>query len=470
MIISFYSFKGGVGRTQLVANLAAYLCHHKKRKILLIDWDIEAPGLDYFFNVDRAKISKGIIDLFEDYSKIISRKENRLDISDLPLITNDYFISLVSNIGDGGGIDLLAAGKYNSEYSKKISDFDWFKFYETYNGKYYLENLKEQLSNLDYDYIFIDSRTGLNDYSGICNIQMPDLNVIIAAPSKQNFDGCLYVIKNITTSPYVKNGSREPIIMPILSRLDRTDDESGKWFAIFRKRFNKCILNFAVYANLGQEIPMNSQNKVVDEYIENTLMPYKSKISYGEKLLFSKNIKSIEYTTLEKQFEEIAKLIEDIARKDKKSVFIGDNVYASNILVAGDVNVIQSNINVAQDKASEIYIDNIVATLKIFNEDIQDEVKDTEDIKKINFELNKLIGELGRLEKQGNLELHEIKLPMKRLSFFLEDIHDSSSETNRIVTTIKRGTQYAKEIARLYNSVAQLIGLPLVPEFLLKRK
>ncbi len=472
MIISFYSYKGGVGRTQLVANLATYLCHHKKRKLLLIDWDIEAPGLDYFFKLNRKNISKGIIELFEEYTTAVSQKESNLNIDDLPLISNDYLIPLVHNNNNikEGQIDFLAAGNYNSDYQKKISDFDWYRFYETLNGKYYIENFKEQLRDLNYDYIFIDSRTGLNDYSGICNIQMPEMNVIVVAPSEQNFDGCLNVIQNIHNSPYVKNGLREPIIMPILSRLDRTDDGSGDWFASFRKRYNECILKFASYANLGRKIPESSQKRVVNEFIENTLMPYKSKISYGEKLLFSKKIKSIEYTTLEKQFEEIAKLIEDISGNDKKSIFIGSSINIPNVIISGDSNVVQSNISVTPDIESKKYIDNIITTLKILNEDVEYEVKSDSGKREFTLEIDMLIKSLKQVKNQDNVNEEAIKLPLKRLSLFLEDIQNTQTGASLIISKTKRGLTYFKEIAQYYNSIAQWTGLPMVPEFFIKRK
>nr|VFJ58897.1 MAG: CobQ/CobB/MinD/ParA nucleotide binding domain-containing protein [Candidatus Kentron sp. DK] len=43
----FYSFKGGVGRTSALMNTARYLAERKKR-VLVIDFDLAAPGIDVF--------------------------------------------------------------------------------------------------------------------------------------------------------------------------------------------------------------------------------------------------------------------------------------------------------------------------------------------------------------------------------------------------------------------------------------
>jgi Mrp family chromosome partitioning ATPase len=47
-IVTFYSYKGGVGRTFALANLAVLLARRGKR-VLLMDWDLEAPGLHRYF-------------------------------------------------------------------------------------------------------------------------------------------------------------------------------------------------------------------------------------------------------------------------------------------------------------------------------------------------------------------------------------------------------------------------------------
>ena len=47
-IVTFYSYKGGSGRSMAVANVAWILASNGKR-VLVIDWDLEAPGLHRFF-------------------------------------------------------------------------------------------------------------------------------------------------------------------------------------------------------------------------------------------------------------------------------------------------------------------------------------------------------------------------------------------------------------------------------------
>lgn len=47
-VFTFYSYKGGVGRSFTLANVAVLLARWGNR-VLCLDWDLEAPGLsDYF--------------------------------------------------------------------------------------------------------------------------------------------------------------------------------------------------------------------------------------------------------------------------------------------------------------------------------------------------------------------------------------------------------------------------------------
>ena len=66
MIYAFYSFKGGVGRSMALANIGE-IFHEKGLRTLLIDWDLEAPGLETYFYRD-AELSNsrpclGLIDM-----------------------------------------------------------------------------------------------------------------------------------------------------------------------------------------------------------------------------------------------------------------------------------------------------------------------------------------------------------------------------------------------------------------------
>src|SRR4051794_8964405 len=75
-IVTFYSYKGGTGRTMAMANVAWLLASNGNR-VLAIDWDLESPGLHRYFHPflrDRElRSSDGILDLIRRYADATSR-------------------------------------------------------------------------------------------------------------------------------------------------------------------------------------------------------------------------------------------------------------------------------------------------------------------------------------------------------------------------------------------------------------
>lgn len=305
MIISFYSYKGGVGRSQILVNLGACLCYEYSKKVLLMDWDLEAPGLPYFFPNKRDTTKKGMIDLLTAYMEFV---KNDGDAADLPTLDANYIQSVHENVENTTqlphyALDVVSAG-HETDYLQTLSAINWDTFYDTYNGKDYIEWLKGDLLQR-YDYILIDSRTGMSEYSGIPNIQFPDLNIFIIAPTEQNFTGALQVAKYIQQSDYVQKKYRENWILPILSRIDPFLIEKLKdWSNDFKNRFQPFFEN--VFKALRK--PMNT----LDAFIEDSSLYYTSQLAYGENVVFPVKGKGSPLKTFEDKVKTVAELVETL--------------------------------------------------------------------------------------------------------------------------------------------------------------
>jgi len=73
-------------------------------------------------------------------------------------------------------IDLLTAGKRGDDYFKKVRNFDVESFYSEKQGGNFIESLRDEWKK-SYDFVLVDSRTGVTDIGGICTIQLPDILV-----------------------------------------------------------------------------------------------------------------------------------------------------------------------------------------------------------------------------------------------------------------------------------------------------
>jgi cellulose biosynthesis protein BcsQ len=229
MIYTFYSFKGGVGRSMALANIAE-LFYQVGLRVLIVDWDLEAPGLERFFFEDVREImdKPGVIDLLYDYKRRISKKLSVKKGEELPFENPyNYITDIYPNSQNGGKIYLLTAGKRSEEhyanYADLVINFDWSDFYENWDGELYFEWLRQQFESIA-DVILIDSRTGITEMGGVCTYQFADIVVMFCAPNTQNLEGIYEMAESLKREEVLKVRNNRPIDLLIVP--SRVEDRS----------------------------------------------------------------------------------------------------------------------------------------------------------------------------------------------------------------------------------------------------
>jgi len=133
-IITFYSYKGGTGRTMMLANVAWILASNGKR-VLAIDWDLEAPGLHRFFHpflIDKELVStKGLIDFIIEFAvesvTPVQEEQDRGNHEWYKTLARQillYAVSLEWRFPGEGRLDFVPAGQQGKTYSMQVSSFD----------------------------------------------------------------------------------------------------------------------------------------------------------------------------------------------------------------------------------------------------------------------------------------------------------------------------------------------------------
>ncbi|HKQ07470.1 MAG TPA: hypothetical protein VJ464_20265 [Blastocatellia bacterium] len=227
-IITFYSYKGGVGRSMALANVAWLLASQHGLNVLVIDWDLEAPGLHHFFDMDDLDIRHGLLDMLYDYKQIL--REATGPLPEDVVKVKKYVQPVPTYSGGGGSISILAAGRQDGKYAGRVNDFDWKEFYDKWFGFGFMENFKKQVKGLA-DIVLIDSRTGVTDIGGICTLQLPDTVVLLFALNAQNVDGVRKIADKILerTPQLVEREPPKLILRP--SRVERylEEDKLKDW-------------------------------------------------------------------------------------------------------------------------------------------------------------------------------------------------------------------------------------------------
>lgn len=239
-IITFYSYKGGTGRSMALANVAWILASSGKR-VLTIDWDLEAPGLHryfYPFLIDKdLTYSEGIIDFIIEYSMAALTPPGSGDLQKdwfLPYANIlRYATSLNWPFEGQGKLDFIPAGRQGPSYSTRVNSFDWQDFYNRLGGWAFLEAAKEKM-RAEYDYILIDSRTGVSDTSGICTVQMPDTLVVCYLLNNQSIDGSAAVAASV-----YEQRQKSLRVFPIAMRVENSEKEKRD----FRREYARDIFD-----------------------------------------------------------------------------------------------------------------------------------------------------------------------------------------------------------------------------------
>lgn len=215
-VVTFYSFKGGVGRTMALMNVAVQLALAGK-KILIVDFDLEAPGIPTFALTAPKSDTRGIVEYIVDYRT-----------SGVSPDVRDYVYS-AHKFPSGGELTVMPAGFHDGSYSQRLNSIDWHKLYEEEDGYLFFEDLKRQWANsLTPDYVLIDSRTGHSDVEGICTRQLPDSVCLLFFPNEQNLQGLLKVVNNVRAQNEVRRALKTPIALRFaVSNVPDLDDEDG---------------------------------------------------------------------------------------------------------------------------------------------------------------------------------------------------------------------------------------------------
>ncbi|WP_437753886.1 KGGVGR-motif variant AAA ATPase [Sorangium sp. So ce1389] len=244
-LITFYSYKGGVGRTMALANVAYRLANTHGLNVIAVDWDLEAPGLHRFFGLspDVARSTSGILDYFIAWRDAVTRNapepppevERVLDWL-IPITDKQHAPSF-------GSLRMLLAGRLDTTYGDRLAGFHWQDFYSRTEGSAAVETLREKLVE-NADVVLIDSRTGLTDTGGICTIQVPDGLVLLTAPNHQSLEGTERVARAIAGAPEKERAGREkPRVWLAVSRVPLVEESylADEWFGHHNRLFEKGV-------------------------------------------------------------------------------------------------------------------------------------------------------------------------------------------------------------------------------------
>lgn len=260
-IVTFYSYKGGVGRTFALASIGTLLAHWGYR-VLCVDWDLEAPGLHLYFKPWMTDAPQpGLLELLE--SGIATTEINWRDyVTELPFEQAREPLLFMS------------AGVINASYVRRMQALNWDVLYRDHNFGKFLEDLRRQWQS-ELDFVLIDSRTGITDIGGICTVQMPDFLVMLFTANLQSINGAFEVIQLARRQrDHIPYDRAKLLVLPVLTRFEgRVEYETAQtWLNIVADTFAP------LYAD------WTDRSLQTEDLLNFTKLPYVPYWSFGEQI------------------------------------------------------------------------------------------------------------------------------------------------------------------------------------------
>lgn len=360
-VITFYSYKGGVGRSTALASCAAYLSNHYSKKIVILDCDFEAPGFTNFFieNPSHPVYKNGLVEYFID-------SQDGLD----NIVLKDYYWEASKFYSGKGSIYVFPAG--NLDVSTPVGKRFHTNLVHYLNGLTRIDTFSKDIlvdqfgqlfelikHDINPDVVLIDSKTGFNDIFGVSAFRLSDCVVGFFGNNEQTYPGLYFFLSLLR---------QENCPKLILANSIIPAQGKRRWFKSFEDTVNGYLSSFPVkdepYSIKMFPIPYNDVLKVLGTTDEDK----QDYIDIVQGNIFP------DYNSL---FEAIYDVTEDELAANRKEIKEAEsNLRSSNFQEHNSIEFSSGVLPVEESEARRLKVD-ILKDLqenmpKLYAEDIED--------------------------------------------------------------------------------------------------
>jgi MinD-like ATPase involved in chromosome partitioning or flagellar assembly len=163
-VISVHSFRGGTGKSNTTANLAAVYAL-EGRQVAVIDTDIQSPGIHALFGLRGDEVEASLNDFLWH---------------DRPLEQVAQDVTRAAGTGVTGRIHLIPSSMKPGEIARVLR--------EGYDAQRLTEGFRRLVDQLSLDVLLIDTHPGLNEET-LLSLVLSDSLLIVMRPDRQDYEG-----------------------------------------------------------------------------------------------------------------------------------------------------------------------------------------------------------------------------------------------------------------------------------------
>jgi septum site-determining protein MinD len=182
-ILSVHSFRGGTGKSNTTANVAALLAQSGKR-VGVIDTDIQSPGIHVLFGLAGHEIGASLNDFLWHGRAIV---DAALDVTPAACT---------------GKVFLIPSSTKPGEITRVLR--------EGYDAQRLTQGLRRLVDELQLDVLMIDTHPGLNEET-LLSLVISNALIIVMRPDQQDYEGTGITVK-------VAQGLQVPRMMLVVNK------------------------------------------------------------------------------------------------------------------------------------------------------------------------------------------------------------------------------------------------------------
>jgi tetratricopeptide (TPR) repeat protein len=267
-VTTFYSFESGAARSAALSNMAVLLAGRQNATVpvLMIDWDLESPGLHHWFRAgderagegraDAARLDParhdgsrpdaaranpgaadgagpeatgpGLLEYFEacrDQLRSLARSPAAHDderLAKLVLEAIDWE-AYVERVDDSRPLYLMRAGRFDDTYGERADRIDWDGLFAACPALF--RSFAQHMAR-HFRHVLIDCRSGRSAAVSVCTTLLPRKLVTLFTPNQRSLEGMAGVVTRAIEYRCSHEDEQRPLLVyPVPCAIDSTDCE-----------------------------------------------------------------------------------------------------------------------------------------------------------------------------------------------------------------------------------------------------
>jgi hypothetical protein len=198
-VTTFYAYDGAGARSRALVHAAWLLSgrKHSKTPVLMIDWDLEGPGLHHYFSGGQpAHECQGVLELFEacrERLQALGRapSDDTRDLTERVLDGLDWD-SYLECVDDSRPLYLMRAGRLDDSYGERVDRLDWDALFCACPALFrsFAAHLTQRFAH-----VLVDCRSGRSAATSVCTALLPDKMVGLFTPEPRSLEGLDGVVR-----------------------------------------------------------------------------------------------------------------------------------------------------------------------------------------------------------------------------------------------------------------------------------